>query len=183
MATRKAKRYDDGGETDSSVDTNEPGMKEAEPAENFKPSSFKDAFASARKAGDKTFSWQGKSYTTEMAGAPKASAPAPAVKEVKADIKAQQSENKAAGPRVGRAGQASAPSIRRAEPTAEGMAAANAKRAAQRESMGDTAISRAFRALRARGESGAPAYAKGGMTASKRADGIAQRGKTRGKMV
>ncbi len=29
--------------------------------------SFKQAFASARKAGDKTFEWQGKKYTTEMA--------------------------------------------------------------------------------------------------------------------
>ena len=29
--------------------------------------SFKSAFAAARKAGKKTFSWNGKSYTTELA--------------------------------------------------------------------------------------------------------------------
>ena len=63
------------------------------------------------------------------------------------------------------------------------MAAANAKRARQREEMSDIPIVRAFKALRARGESGSSSYAKGGMTASKRADGIAQRGKTRGTMV
>ena len=33
-----------------------------------KSSSFKEAFAEARKAGDKTFEWNGKKYTTEMAG-------------------------------------------------------------------------------------------------------------------
>lgn len=41
--------------------------------------SFGSAFASARKAGDKTFTWKGKSYTTELASekkaAPKAAAP------------------------------------------------------------------------------------------------------------
>lgn len=44
---------------------------------------FGDAFRAARAAGDKTFTWQGKSYTTKMAGessakaAPKAGAGAP----------------------------------------------------------------------------------------------------------
>lgn len=46
---------------------------ESEPA---KPTSFKEAFAGARKAGDKTFEWNGKKYTTEMASA-KSTAPAP----------------------------------------------------------------------------------------------------------
>ena len=40
---------------------------------------FKQAFAAARGAGDKTFEWNGKKYTTEMAsGASKAAAPAKA---------------------------------------------------------------------------------------------------------
>lgn len=39
-----------------------------------KKQSFKEAFASARKSGDKTFEWQGKKYTTELASEkPKAS--------------------------------------------------------------------------------------------------------------
>lgn len=40
--------------------------------------SFKEAFAAARKGGGKTFEWNGKKYTTEMASAPsKAAAKAP----------------------------------------------------------------------------------------------------------
>jgi hypothetical protein len=39
-----------------------------------KKQSFKSAFAAARKEGKKTFSWNGKKYTTEMAGS-KSSAP------------------------------------------------------------------------------------------------------------
>ena len=45
--------------------------------------SFKDAFAAARKAGDKTFKWNGKSFTTQIKGeASKVSRPAP-----KTDVK------------------------------------------------------------------------------------------------
>ena len=40
------------------------------------PTSFGASFAAARKAGDKTFTWKGKSFTTEVAGEKKA-APAP----------------------------------------------------------------------------------------------------------
>lgn len=36
--------------------------------------SFKEAFAEARKGGGKTFEWNGKKYTTEMAGASKPAA-------------------------------------------------------------------------------------------------------------
>ena len=41
-------------------------------------SSFREAFATARKAGDKTFTWNGKSFTTQVKGegAPKVSRPA-----------------------------------------------------------------------------------------------------------
>ena len=42
-----------------------------------KKQTFKQAFAAARKAGDKKFTWNGKSYTTEVAAAPKPKAPAP----------------------------------------------------------------------------------------------------------
>jgi len=35
---------------------------------------FKDAFAAARKAGDKTFTWQGKSFTTQVKGESKPAA-------------------------------------------------------------------------------------------------------------
>lgn len=198
MVKRKVKRYN--GETDSDVSSfagtpeNEStaGMKEAADADRSfatekepgwesststpAKQTFKEAFAAAKK-GD-TFTWEGKKYLKEYAGEKKA-APAAALKDdqYNPDVKQRSTA------RVGRAGQASSVSPRVAEPTSEGMAAANAKRARQREEMSDIPIVRAFKALRARGESGSSSYAKGGMTASKRADGIAQRGKTRGKMV
>jgi hypothetical protein len=51
----------------------------AEPKAEPKKQSFKSAFAAARKEGKKTFSWNGKKYTTELASskssAPKSSTP------------------------------------------------------------------------------------------------------------
>jgi len=47
----KNKKYEDGGKVKSK-----------------KLSSFGTAFAAARKAGDRTFEWKGKKYTTQMAG-------------------------------------------------------------------------------------------------------------------
>ena len=86
MATRKTKRYDDGGaiEPGSGYEDSNAGMKEAYDAseseargqkmleemrdtEAAKPSNFREAFAAARKSGDKTFEFGGKKYTTEMA--------------------------------------------------------------------------------------------------------------------
>jgi hypothetical protein len=51
------------------------GMSDAARLQPEKPKSFKEAFAEARSAGDKNFTWQGKKYSTETAGA-KSSAPA-----------------------------------------------------------------------------------------------------------
>lgn len=51
-------------------------------------SSFGAAFAAARKAGDKTFTWRGKSFTTEMAGEKK-SAPAKATAPARATAPAK----------------------------------------------------------------------------------------------
>lgn len=129
--------------------------------------SFKEAFADARRAGDKTFEWQGKRYTTEMAAPKKAAAPAPAptAPKVKQSIYDTSRD----------------PLIRKVKE------AFNAPVQAEREAR--------------RGQSGGPdpyygkkgedrmkamrGYAKGGSvsSASKRADGCAIRGKTRGKMV
>jgi hypothetical protein len=62
------------GETDPAKQESKAESK-AEP----KKQSFKSAFAAARKEGKKTFSWNGKKYTTELASskssAPKSSAP------------------------------------------------------------------------------------------------------------
>jgi hypothetical protein len=80
----RVKKYSDGGDTidDFAEDANErlqeaanqgrPAKSESYTAEpdSFvgpKNASFKQAFAAARKAGDKTFNWKGKKYTTELA--------------------------------------------------------------------------------------------------------------------
>ena len=86
---------------------------------------FKEAFAAARKEGDKTFEWRGKKYTTEMAP----SKPKPKSPEKRKPLPGRAAEGK----------------------------------------MSDVVGAK-----------------KGGMvksSASKRGDGIAQRGKTRGRMV
>lgn len=43
--------------------------------ESEKPKSFKEAFAEARSSGDKTFTWQGKRYSTETAGSSRTVSP------------------------------------------------------------------------------------------------------------
>lgn len=40
----------------------------AEPIEPAKPMNFKETFAARRKAGDSTFEWNGKKYTTDLKG-------------------------------------------------------------------------------------------------------------------
>ena len=78
---KRSFRYEEGGDVTYGEDERPAptGMSEAAELMPGKPKGFKDAFREARSAGDKTFTWQGKKYTTEMAAAkPKAAAPAPA---------------------------------------------------------------------------------------------------------
>lgn len=166
------------------------------------PQTFKEAFAAARKGGDDVFTWQGKKYTTELAGGKKA-APSRMLSPTESSGSGDyapapgSTPSKPAptrGTRVGRAGQATA-GADMPEPTQANIDAANLKRAQQRQQMMDSPLARVFSAIRARGEAGAPPYAKGGKvkkmasggvtqsSASKRADGIAAKGKTRGRMV
>ena len=98
MATHKPRRFREGGVTEDDLekanasedpiytlnklkgftdtDDSGPSKSVSSPASTPRSMSFKEAFASARKGGDKTFEWQGKKYTTELAK-PKAAAPAP----------------------------------------------------------------------------------------------------------
>lgn len=76
---KKLKRFEDGGEVDAA--TMDAGTKELErirdenaaAEESAAPEykSFKEAFAANRKAGVGTFEYNGKKYTTELAGARK----------------------------------------------------------------------------------------------------------------
>ena len=138
------------------TDTDDSGSSEstASPASAPKSMSFKEAFASARKGGDKSFEWQGKKYTTELAK-PKAAAPAPA------------------------------PTPKpKYETPYDRMNRQNRETAATRKSAADTERATLRENVRKSMSGGTNAKTllpmkKGGMTASKRADGIAIRGKTR----
>ena len=75
-------------------------------------------------------------------------------------------------------------------PTPEDTSAAQSRIVERDRAMRDrstpigSAVSNAFKAIRERGSQGTQSYAKGGaVSASRRADGCAQRGKTRGKML
>lgn len=126
--------------------------------------SFKDAFASARRAGDKTFEWQGKRYTTELASAKKPSAPAPAPAAPKAKQSIYDTSRD--------------PLIRKVKEAFN--ASPQAEREARRgQSSGPDPYYGKKGEDRMKAMRG---YAKGG-TASSRGDGCAIRGKTRGKMV
>lgn len=116
-----------------------------------KKKSFKDAFADARRGGEKSFTWNGKKYSTEMAkAAPKVDPDAgkgPTDAEIsRLERRARATSNPKDNPYYGRT-------------------------AAQRST-----------SMKAKG--GAIKMATGGsVSASRRADGIAQRGKTKGRMV
>lgn len=182
-----------------------------------RPSSFKEAFAEARKAGKDKFTFNGKSYTTEMAGSkPAASKPAeskstetkPSGRETAeenlskrrptdlASSKARHEGMKTAGERSQRESDAEKARESRLgssilardrlgnEPDAY---IVNRRRRAAEEAAKETSTpSRTFGAgaMSAKGLGGMSGFAKGGKvgSASKRADGIAQRGKTRGVM-
>lgn len=81
---RKYRKFAEGGGP-IEMEEGSGGYGELPDTEAVKSKGFKEAFRDARSAGDKSFTWQGKKYTTEMAGAkPKAAAPAPAPSAAKA---------------------------------------------------------------------------------------------------
>ncbi len=152
------------------------------PAAPAAPTSFKDAFAAARRAGGKTFEWQGKKYTTEMAGDKKAapaSAPAPAAP---AAPKAKQSiYDTSRDPLVRRFKESMA------EREADKQRSKEARAEVERLSKRSTPVSRDRDPYRGRTAEqrmkDLRGYAGGGkVTASSRADGCAKRGKTKGKI-
>jgi len=168
----KTKRYADGGMEDSGdfyeagsgpVMGEDTGMSEKEP-ETLKPSTFKEAFAAARKAGDKTFMFGGKKFTTEMAGEKKA---VPAAS--KAEAPKAKSSYETPYDRMNRQNRESSAAKREAE---KEVANLRSRHPAPGRGRIDTSNINPKTLLPNK-------MAKGGMTASKRADGIAQKGKTR----
>ena len=65
MAEMRGKKFAEGGDVEDDTDAEGYGTK-IERIES-KPQTFKQAFAAARANGEKTFPWNGKRYTTELA--------------------------------------------------------------------------------------------------------------------
>ena len=167
---KRAKRFNAGEEVEGKDFGGSSGSGEYAPAAPAKKQSFSEAFKNAEDGS--TFEWQGKKYKKEYASETKAapSKPAPKVEEP------AKPAPKAAEPAK------PAPS----KPESKTTSAVPKKY--ERPDIGGAigrGVSSFFGSIRERGKQSNPdAYAKGGSvsSASKRADGIAQRGKTRGKM-
>jgi hypothetical protein len=217
---RKMRRFEEGGMADDTE--NMPGMSRYSGGRSGmsmssrrgqsedEPKTFAQAFREARKAGDSTFTWQGKKYTTEMAGAKKAEAP----KEVKVTKTETSVEAPAvsSGSRRGPGGRGSSlpegyrPKVgsgRYDDPTSRYVDRVTAPfrklgdvfgLRKEEDVMRNMGVSReeARRRLAKKEEAGmyhggsVKKMAGGGMarsSASRRADGIAKKGKTRGRIV
>lgn len=163
-----------------------------------KPLSFKEAFADARKRGDSTFTWNGSKYTTEVAS-PKAAAPKAAAPKAAAPNAPSTARSMLSGPTAQEVTKAETrrksiynldrdPLVQKIKEAMRGPNAEQrqAKAELERESRRGTkpASSDPYRGRTAEERMKAMrGYAAGGSVASRRADGCAQRGKTRGKMV
>ena len=190
MIMVRKRKFDDGGEVEMESGSGgygeAPEMK-AEP-EPEKPKTFKEAFAEARAAGDKTFTWNGKKYTTEVAGS-KASAPASRAASSASsedEYSGRARLQKMFGTAEGRANVK--PDIKASDVAAAKKAGMEREARNRADLFGPATttlkkIGARMGPQSMRDQLKAEGYAKGGMTASKRADGIAQRGKTRGTIV
>ena len=162
-----------------------------------KSQTFSQAFAAARKAGDNTFTFNGKKYTTEMKGEKKPAAkadstPTPAApREDEAAYRArmQQLQKDQALKRVTPEEYLVGPGVLRGlHKLAKGMTAAkegDKLRRYTQPALTNESVKRLTNEPRKlTNEPLKLEMKKGGMVkASKRADGIAQRGKTRGRII
>jgi hypothetical protein len=167
---KKVKRYsgEDGEsviEDESDRGTVTPEQKQA----GLDSNSFGDAFKSARAAGDSTFTWKGKSYGTKLASEVKPAAkPAP-----KTETSAPKAESKPAPKADKEDTKMSAEAYRRAvEPFESNFPTQKEAKAGP---------SGKAKAQKTTTKSPNRSYKAGGSVSS-RADGCAQRGKTKGKM-
>lgn len=201
MATRKPRRFFNGGVTADELEaanaSEDPiaslnaqkgwtGTEEvAQPAAPARKQSFKEAFAEARRGGEKTFEWNGKKYTTEMAGTPK-----PAAKVTDTGDETARLKARAPAPVAKQKYETPFDRSRREDREAGRDIGSIAGRIKERiMGSGDRGQSRILRDVRpgaTNPKTMLPTGMKKGGSVSKassRADGIAQRGKTRGKMI
>jgi hypothetical protein len=222
---RKVKRYDEGGgveemkkglfapkedkeqedsrstyfKSPSSTRSGLPSAKEKTgtygPSSSDEPASFKQAFAAARKAGDSSFSFDGKKFSTDLAGgSKKSSAMENAAKSAKMGVMPTKSKfqmyNDAADAarkdatgdsfkreKVSEADSRSSPSVMADKPSTTN------KRQGVIQYESGRSLSDWSKNLGKKAGGAVKKMSSGGSTASRRADGCAMRGKTRGKMV
>lgn len=164
-----------------------------------KGASFKEAFAEARAEGKKTFEWNGEKYNTKLKEKEKASMDEGVPKKTRADEKVGEGYEKV--------GKSENKEDKRSRGVAAGLAGAGVglgaaallsgmKKSEQNRKERELAKGKEERTMKSpirnisteeaawEGEGGR-AFKKGGKvsSASRRGDGIAQRGKTRGRMV
>lgn len=183
MMKRKVKRFNEGGDYDSSDDAKNllaAANREASdaapkkpmdtaPAEPMKMASFGEAFKEARGRGDKTFEYMGKKYTTEMAGAKKAATPKPASTSPKTGSYGEAAKSSRTLGDVLRGASKSAPDFSKSKAGPEDI----------KKMFGMDKTESRYNPRRGGN------YKAGGSvgSASKRADGCATKGKTRGRMI
>ena len=190
---RKMKRYAEGSE--DAVGFEEVGdvdIKAPEDKVSEDDLSFKDIFAMKRKSGAKDFTWRGKKYTTEMGGAKK-----PAKMEVtktETTVKSDEGSGRRPMPK-GKLPEGYRPKVgsgRYDDPTSSfgERVTSPFRRLTSGDLFGQRKVERVARGAgvdteEARRRVRSAGMKKGGSvsSASKRADGIAQRGKTRGRMI
>jgi hypothetical protein len=97
---RKTRRFDEGGDTTAEFKRPFKSTDDAksETAAAPKKVSFNTAFAAARRAGDKTFEWEGKKYGTAMKGESKSSQGKISTTGVDAGIAAAEAQKEARNP-------------------------------------------------------------------------------------
>lgn len=207
----RKKRFGDGGDVEEMKRGIASNFKAEAPSESYAeektlgPSSFKEAFAEARAAGDKTFRYNGKKYTTDIKSAKPTASASTSEKESKssepeskpASKPASKPESKSnrgiaaglfgAGAGMGAAaligGIKKSEAARRERELAKGREERSTKSPIRNITPEEAAFeNEGGRYYRKGGK--VKKYASGGSasSASKRADGIAQRGKTKGKM-
>ena len=170
--------------------------------------SFKDAFAAAREAGDKTFMFKGKKYTTDIKGKPSAKAAEVSPASMSGKERASEMariQGRGGKDRMGEsvAGRVMQSLMNRGPKTVEASPGDFDRMMAERRSSEGSTASRdtpsfsslkgmtmrekmaAMRNQEMKKGGSVKKYKKGGTvsSASKRADGIAVRGKTKCKMV
>lgn len=168
-------KYEKGGDVEAPSNENTPTAAEA------KYESFGDAFKRNRDRGAKEFEYKGKKYTTETAEEKAKAKDEAARKEQAERVKKEKGLERVApeldllpiGKLAGAMG-AGAAVLKGGEKAIKAVKAARAAKRAE-----NAATSGAMKGEAAAGEL---RYKKGGSVASRRGDGIAMRGKTRGKI-